>query len=140
VLGKSILLVISVMLFFTGLAAQAAAQTGTIMGNWNLAWKGSWDTYSGTLQVQRKATENVYEGVITLHPSKGGTATEKATITMTGDNMRIEGSDPSFVGVPGVTTWNPDRFYLNWTAADHMDGYSLDSSGQRGPEVKFTRQ
>ena len=117
----------------------AAQHTRTIVGEWSLNWVGASDTYSGTLQVQRKSNGNVYEGTVTLKPSKGGTVTEDATITVNHSDVSIECSNPRVVDKPGTTTWYPDRFYLV-RAGGNMGGYSLDTNGQRGPRVTLTRR
>jgi hypothetical protein len=116
-----------------------AQHTRTIRGDWNLYWVGASDTYSGTIQIQRGSNDNVYEGTVTLKPSKGGTVTEDATITVSHSDVSIECSNPRVVDKPGTTTWYPDRFYLK-RAGDSMAGYSLDTNGQRGPRVTLTRR
>ena len=117
----------------------AAQHTRTIIGEWSLSWVGASDTYSGTIQIQRESNDNVYEGTVTLKPSRGGTVTEDATITVTHSDVSIECSNPRVVDKPGTTTWYPDRFYLKRTG-DNMSGYSLDTNGQRGPRITLTRR
>lgn len=117
----------------------AAQHMRTIIGEWSLYWVGASDTYSGTLQIQRASNDNVYEGTVTLKPSRGGTVTEDATITVSHGGVGVECSNPRFVDMPGTTTWYPDRFYLK-RVGDSMSGYSLDTNGQRGPRITLTRR
>jgi len=140
IMARKMKVLLSVLVIFAGLAMPAAAQqTATVMGNWNVAWTGARDVYTGLLEVRQKTADNLYEGIITLHPSKGGTVTEKVAVSVVGSDVRIECSDPLPVDVPGTSSWNPDRFYVSWTA-DRMQGYSLDAIGQRGSQITFTRQ
>ena len=67
-----------------------------------------------------------------INPLAGKIA-EDAKITVSGDEVRIECSNPSFKG------WNPDRFYVV-RKDDRMEGYSLDTAGQRGQKIVFNRR
>jgi hypothetical protein len=113
-------------------APAAAQQTSFILGKWTLVWEGARDNYTGTLQVSGKSGDNVFKGKLTLIKSDGTNVTEDASITVTGNEVRIECSNPS------VTPWNPDRFYVV-RKGNRMEGYSLDTAGQRGRRIVFTK-
>jgi hypothetical protein len=65
--------------------------------------------------------------------SNGAKISEDATITVTGKEVRIECSNPS------AERWNPDRFYVVRNE-NRMEGYSLDTAGQRGNKIVFSRR
>ena len=106
-------------------------QAVPITGKWSLLWEGARDNYTGTIEIGDK-TGNVFKGKLTLIKSDGTKVTEDADITVTGNEVRIECSNPS------VSPWNPDRFYVV-RKGNRMEGYSLDSAGQRGRKIVFTK-
>ena len=106
-------------------------QTVPITGKWSLLWEGARDNYTGTIEIGDK-TGNVFKAKLTLIKSDGTKVTEDADITVTGNEVRIECSNPS------VSPWNPDRFYVV-RKGNRMEGYSLDSAGQRGRKIVFTK-
>jgi len=106
-------------------------QTVPVTGRWSLLWEGARDNYTGTLEIALK-TGNVYKAKLTLIKSDGTKVMEDADVTVTGNEVRIERSHPS------VTPWNPDRFYVV-RKGNRMEGYSLDTAGQRGRKIVFTK-
>lgn len=118
------------------LGAPAQAQTG-IQGNWSFAWQGASDNHSGILEVAVPVNNATYTGRLTLRPAKGGSVYEDAQITVSGNELRIECSNPT--GADRNTSgWSPDRFYVA-LKGDRMEGYSLDAAGRRGSSSVFTR-
>ena len=113
-------------------AGQAGTPGANIVGSWSLNWRGAQDTYAGKLDVLRSLGPNRYYGKLTLLPGKGGVVTEEARITVNGSQVDIECYNPSRRG------WNPDRFYLTLSGTV-MEGFSIDTAGQRGSQITFTR-
>jgi len=111
----------------------ASAQTQFIIGSWSLVWEGARDNYTGTLRVTAGKKEKVFDAKLNLVKSDGSKITEDAKITVTGDEVRIECSNPS------VKPWNPDRFYVVHSG-NRMEGYSLDTAGQRGQKIVFNKR
>ncbi|HXP12814.1 MAG TPA: hypothetical protein VN795_04070 [Stellaceae bacterium] len=117
-------------------AAGAQAQTG-IQGNWSFAWQGASDNYSGILEVSAPINNAAFAGRLTVRPSKGGTVFEDAQVTVAGNQVRIECSNPASAD-RNVSDWSPDRFYVVLNG-NRMEGYSLDAVGHRGASIVFTR-
>jgi hypothetical protein len=111
----------------------ASAQAPFIIGAWGLVWEGAKDNYTGTLRVTAGKSDKLFDAKLNLVKSDGTKVTEDAKITVTGDEVRIECSNPS------VKTWYPDRFYVV-RKDDRMEGYSLDTAGQRGQKMVFNRR
>lgn len=111
----------------------ASAQTPFIVGTWGLVWEGARDNYTGTLRVSAGKSDKVFDAKLNLVKSDGKKIVEDAKITVTNDEVRIECSNPS------VKPWNPDRFYVV-RKDDRMEGYSLDTAGQRGQKIVFNRR
>lgn len=109
-----------------------------LIGTWALQWEGARDKYTGTLEVTQQAGDNLYVGLLRLNPSKGGMVQEDARISSTGVEIRIECSNPKVSGRSDLTSWNPDRFFVV-RDGNRMEGYSLDSAGQRGPKISFKK-
>jgi hypothetical protein len=114
-------------------SGDASAQTPFIIGSWGLVWEGARDNYTGTLRVTTGKTEKVFDAKLNLLKSDGSKIAEDAKITVTGDEVRIECVNPSQKG------WNPDRFYVVRNG-DRMEGYSLDTAGQRGQKIVFNKR
>jgi hypothetical protein len=111
----------------------ALAQEGPdIVGNWSLSWQGARDTYAGRLDVLRRIGPNRYYGKVTLLPSRGQMVTQEARIVVNGSQVDIECCNPS------RRPYNPDRFFVTWRGST-MQGYSVDTAGQRGSQITFTR-
>ncbi len=125
------------LLALLGAQAQAQAQTG-IQGNWSFAWLGASDNYSGILEVGAPVNNAAYAGRLTIRPAKGGTVYEDAQITVAGNEVRIECSNPTSAD-RNTSDWSPDRFYVT-LKGNRMEGYSLDAVGRRGSSIVFTRQ
>ena len=87
----------------------------------------------GDLARHRREKEKVFDAKLNLVKSDGSKITEDAKITVTGDEVRIECSNPS------VKPWNPDRFYVVHSG-NRMEGYSLDTAGQRGQKIVFNKR
>ena len=121
------------MTFAFASAGNASAQTPSIIGSWSLVWEGARDNYTGTLRVTAGKNDKVFDAKLNLVKSDGTKIAEDAKITVSGDEVRIECSNPSFKG------WNPDRFYVV-RKDDRMEGYSLDTAGQRGQKIVFNRR
>jgi hypothetical protein len=119
------------------LGATAQAQTG-IQGNWSFVWQGASDNYSGILEVKAPVNNTSYSGRLTIRPAKGGNVFEDALITVAGNEVRIECSNPSSSD-RDVSDWSPDRFYVQ-LSGNKMEGYSLDAVGRRGTSIIFTRK
>jgi len=132
-LGSTLMLAITIGLALLGLLAIASAQTTTLIGQWSLVWEGARDNYTGTLDVTSKINDRVFSGKLHLIKSNGDRITEDASITVAASEVRIECSNPS------VQKWDPDRFYLTRTG-DRMEGYSLDTGGQRGRKIVLTKR
>ncbi len=129
----AVLCALTIAVAFFGSAAPASAQANPfILGTWKLVWEGARDNYTGDLRVAGKTGDTVFKGKLTLVKSDGTKVTEDASITVTGNEVRIECSNPS------VTPWNPDRFYVV-RKGNRLEGYSLDTAGQRGRKIVFTR-
>ncbi|MSO99909.1 MAG: hypothetical protein EXR07_02485 [Acetobacteraceae bacterium] len=118
------------------LARPARAQSPALTGIWALSWRGARDTYEGTLEIHAATTPNVYAGRLLLRASRGGIVNEDASIVVTGNQVRIECSNPTF---QGFESWSPDRFYLTRKGPNRMVGYSLDAMGNRGKTAVFER-
>ena len=113
------------------------AQIGKLIGNWQIVWTGARDTYTGVLEIVRKQDENLYVGQVTLTASKGTTVIQDVRITTSDNEIHIECSnlrEPS----GAKRNYNPDRFFVT-LIGNRMEGYSLDTAGQRGPKIVFTR-
>lgn len=130
--GATLLLVVMVGLVPPG-SPTAAAQSSSILGTWSLVWEGARDNYTGTLDVTTRVTDQLFTGRLNLIKSNGVQIGEDTDITITGNEVRIECSRPS------DPRWNPDRFYVT-RSGDRMEGYSLDTAGQRGRTIVFTKQ
>ncbi|MGO9326898.1 MAG: hypothetical protein ACLQJ0_02130 [Steroidobacteraceae bacterium] len=115
---------------FTG---KAFAQSTSIIGTWHFVWEGARDNYTGTLNVTTKIADHVFNGKLHLVRSSGAAVNEDASITVTGNEVRIECSNPS------EKKYFPDRFYVT-SEGNRMEGYSLDAGGQRGKKIVFTRR
>lgn len=115
-----------------GPVATGRAQS-SIAGTWYLDWQGARDHYTGTLRIANRIDAHLYQGTLRLLKSNGTVVTEDANITVNGNEVRVECSRPS------VKPWNPDRFYLT-IDGDRLEGYSLDTAGQRGSKIAFTRR
>jgi hypothetical protein len=111
----------------------ASAQAPFIVGTWSLVWEGARDNYTGTLRVVAGKKENLFDAKLNLIKSDGSKIAEDAKVTVTGEEVRIECSNPS------LKSWNPDRFYVV-RKADRMEGYSLDTAGQRGQKIVFNKR
>jgi hypothetical protein len=103
-----------------------------IIGNWSLNWQGAQDSYAGRLDVLHSTGPNRYYGKVTLLPSKGGVVTQEARILVNGSQIEIECFNPS------RRPYNPDRFFVT-LSGNFMDGFSIDTAGQRGSRITFTR-
>ena len=115
-----------------------ALQDADIMGKWIFLWEGAMDNYTGTLNVTRKTGNSVFRGSLIVRPATGGTIEEDATITVTGNDVQIECSNPRHVPPKNPETWNADHFFLN-IVGQRMEGYTVDSGGARGSNIKFKR-
>jgi hypothetical protein len=113
-------------------AFDARAQADSILGSWSFLWEGARGDYTGTLEVTRRTGDKVYSAKLTVIRADGFTVKQDATVTLEANDVRIECSNPS------VPNWNPDRFYVT-RSGDAMEGYSLDSAGQRGRKIVFKR-
>lgn len=113
------------------------AQASTLTGKWDIVWKGARDTYTGTLEITRKADANLYLGKVTLSPSNGGTVIQDARITTSSGELHIECSNPREPS-GARRNYNPDRFFVT-LSGNRMEGYSLDTAGQRGPKIVLTK-
>jgi hypothetical protein len=58
--------------------------------------------------------------------------TQEARIVVNGSQVDIECCNPS------RRPYNPDRFFVTWRGST-MQGYSVDTAGQRGSQITFTR-
>ena len=113
-------------------ATPASAQDSQwIAGKWAFVWEGARDNYTGNIIIAHRRN-NIFGGKLVAVKSDNSVITQDTAITVTGDEVRIECSNPSIKG------WNPDRFYLKRTTIG-MEGYSLDSAGQRGRKITFKR-
>lgn len=130
--GVALLCAMPLIFVSPGKSGTAAAQTPFIIGSWNLVWEGARDNYTGTMRVKAGSKDKVFDGKLNLMKSDGTKITEDAAITVTGNEVRIECSNPSVKG------WNPDRFYVV-RDGERMEGYSLDTAGQRGRKIVFKR-
>ena len=126
-------LLYAVIIAVTLPAATASAQSEPLLGTWSLVWEGARDNYTGTLAVAKKVGNSVFQAKLTLIKSDGTRVTQDASLTVSGNEIRIECSNPD------VKPWNPDRFYVV-RAGNRMEGYSLDTAGQRGRKIVFTRR
>lgn len=113
------------------------AQIGELIGNWQIAWKGARDTYTGVLEIVRKQDGNLYFGKVTLTASKGGTVIQDVRVTTANAEIHIECSNPREPS-GAKRNYNPDRFFVT-LSGNRMEGYSLDTAGQRGPKIVLTR-
>ncbi len=116
-----------------GVPKSAVAQSESLVGTWSLVWEGARDNYTGTLTVATKVNDTVYKAKLKLLKSNGDSITEDASITVSGKEIRIECSNPS------VKSWNPDRFYVV-RDGNRMEGYSLDTAGQRGRKIVLNKR
>jgi len=121
------------MTFVLASSGHASAQAHFVLGTWSLAWEGARDNYTGTMRVKPGKNEKLFEGKLNLIKSDGTKLSEDATLTVTGDEVRIECLNPSVKG------WNPDRFYVV-RKGDRLEGYSLDTAGQRGQKIVFNKR
>ena len=119
-------------LALTSPRAVAVENEDPYLATWSLVWQGAQDRYTGKLEVTGNPSPTTYYGKLTLIKSNGHIVTQEANITVTGNEVRIECLNPS------DTTWYPDRFYVVRTDK-RMEGYSLDTAGQRGSKIVFTR-
>ena len=114
--------------------AAALAETSRITGTWSLAWRDQFGSHTGTLEAQRVVRPGLIEGRVTIRAATGITVTEEARITVAGNKVTIECSNPS------DPIWSPDRFYLTLSADNaRLTGYSLDLKNRRG-EITFSRR
>jgi hypothetical protein len=132
-LSSICLMLLCAVTFAFASAGNASAQTPFIIGSWGLIWEGARDNYTGTLRVTAGKNDKVFDAKLNLVKSDGTKIAEDAKITVSGEEVRIECSNPSFKG------WNPDRFYVV-RKDDRMEGYSLDTAGQRGQKIVFNRR
>src|ERR1700749_3989623 len=83
------------MAFVSASPTNASAQTPFIVGTWTLLWEGARDNYTGTLRVMPGKKQNVFDAKLNLVKSNGEKISEDAKVTVTGDEVRIECSNPS---------------------------------------------
>jgi hypothetical protein len=131
-LSSACMALLCAMTFIIGWSGHASAQTQFVLGTWALVWEGAKDNYTGTMRVAPGKSEKLFDGKLNLIKSDGTKITEDATLTVTGNEVRIECSNPS------VNGWNPDRFYVEHKG-DRLEGYSLDTAGQRGRKIVFNK-
>jgi hypothetical protein len=131
--ASACLALLCAMTFALAWSGSASAQTQFIVGTWELVWEGAKDNYTGTLRVVAGKNQTVFDGRLNLERSDHSKVSEDAKITVTGDEVRIECLNPS------VKTWNPDRFYVE-RKGDRLEGYSLDTGGQRGKKIVFSKR
>lgn len=117
----------------TGPSGTPQEQTVSLVGQWSLNWQGAFDTYSGTLAITKQVNENLYTGVVTILPSKGGNTVQDVRVVANGNNLNIECSNPRVNGKPSKT-YSPDRFFVV-LAGSRMEGFSLDAAGNRGRKI-----
>ncbi|MGO9772189.1 MAG: hypothetical protein ACLPSW_22100 [Roseiarcus sp.] len=129
----TLLCAMAIALAALGPATTASAQTSSLLGTWTLVWQGAQDNYTGTLTVTSKMSNTLFVGRLNLVKSNGAVVSEDASLAVAGQEVRILCSNPS------VTPWNPDRFYVVRNGV-RMTGYSLDTAGQRGPAIVFTKR
>ncbi len=129
----ALLCAMTVVLVPLGFSRTAFAQNSSIIGTWNLVWEGARDNYTGTMNVTKKINDKLFMAKLNLVRSGGATVTEDASITVSGNEVRIECSNPS------VKPYNPDRFYVV-RDGNRMEGYSLDTGGQRGRKIVFSKR
>ncbi len=118
------------------LTGPAHAQSPALTGTWVLSWRGARDSYEGTLEIRPATAPTLYTGRLLLRASRGGIVNEDASIVVSGNEVRIECSNPTF---QGFDSWSPDRFYLTRKGPNRMTGYSLDAMGNRGQAAVFER-
>jgi hypothetical protein len=123
----------TVVLVPLGFSRTAFAQNPSITGTWNLVWEGARDNYTGTMNVTKKINDKLFTAKLNLIMSGGASLTEDASITVTGNEVRIECSNPS------RKPYNADRFYVVHDG-NRMEGYSLDTAGQRGRKIVFNKR
>lgn len=136
------LLVGIVLIGAVGLAGPAVGQGGTqgaqvvpsanIIGSWSVNWQGARDSYAGKLDILRSLGGNKYYGKLTLLPAKSAMLTQEARITVNESQIDIECYNPS------RSPYNPDRFFVT-LSGNVMEGYSIDTAGQRGSRITFTK-
>lgn len=110
------------------------AETTRIAGTWSLAWRDQFGSHGGTLEARRVVRPGLIEGRVTVNAERGITVTQDARITIAGNQVTIECSNPS------DPVWSPDRFFLTLSAdGNRLTGYSLDLKNRRG-EITFARR
>ena len=111
----------------------AASQSRTsLIGSWSVNWQGARDQYAGRLEVLRRTGPNRFYGRVTLLPSRGHMFSQEARIFVNGSQVDIECYNPS------RRAYDPDRFFVT-IRGNVMTGYSIDTAGQRGSRITFTR-
>lgn len=131
-LSSACMALLCAIAFIVGSSGNASAQTQFVLGTWSLVWEGAKDNYTGTMRVTSGKSEKLFDGKLNLIKSDGSKITEDATLTVTGNEVRIECANPSVKG------WNPDRFYVEHKGG-RLEGYSLDTAGQRGKRIVFNK-
>ncbi len=89
------------------------------------------------LEIVRKQNDNLYFGKVTLTASNGGTVIQDVRVTTVNAEIHIECSNPREPS-GAKRNYNPDRFFVT-LSGNRMEGYSLDTAGQRGPKIVLTR-
>ena len=103
----------------------------TLPTRWAVDWTSLFH-YKGQLTIQEHLEKNRYQGklVVDYHNKIGKRyiASQDAIITITGDKVVMQCSNPSLQG------WDTDTFYLE-IRDNKMVGYSEDTRGRRGTAV-----
>jgi hypothetical protein len=106
-------------------------QLMTLPRRWAVDWTSLFH-YKGQLTIQRQLEKNQYQGklVVNYHNKIGKslTASQDALITITGNKVVMQCTNPSLQG------WDTDTFYLE-ISDNKMVGYSEDTRGRRGTAV-----
>ena len=106
-------------------------QLMVLPSRWTVDWTSLFH-YKGQLIIQEQLEKNRYQGklVVDYHNKVGKRyiASQDALITITGNNVVMECSNPSLKG------WDTDTFYLE-IRENQMVGYSKDTRGRRGAAV-----
>lgn len=110
----------------------------SLIGQWSINWQGAQDRYAGKLEIFRAKGSAELRGKLTLLPARGGIVTEDARITIGAEEIRIECSNPKIRDKPETKSWNPDRFFVHFSG-NELHGHSVDSGGQRGSQIVFTK-
>lgn len=109
-----------------------------MQGNWRVEYAGSAGfPYRGTLQVNERAGNGIYRGVMVLAYTNNQGQSKKVQqdtrITVRGNTVIIQGSNPVYL--QGSGNYDPDTYTVNINGANVLRGENNDTGGAGGAVV-----